>query len=76
MRLHRATVFVVALAVLAVSGGCAKEEELTAEQRVCVADLYPTYDPKQTEACVKVCKVCKKGNTVTCNTSCRLRGAS
>lgn len=67
---------VAALAVLTVAGGCAKEEELTAEQKVCVAGLYPTYDPKLTEACVKVCKTCKKGNTVTCNTSCRLRGAT
>lgn len=76
MRLRRATVFAVALAALAVIGGCTKEEELTAQQKVCVAGLYPTYDPTKTEACVKVCKTCKKGNTVTCNTSCRLRGAS
>lgn len=76
MRLRRTTIAVAALAVLAIMGGCAKEEELTAEQKVCVADLYPVYDPMKTEACVKVCRVCKKGNAVTCNTSCRLRGAS
>lgn len=66
---------IVVVTALAVLGGCAKDEELTAEQRVCVAGLYPTYDPSRTEACVKVCKVCKKGNSVTCYTSCRLRGA-
>lgn len=76
MRLRLTIVHVAALAALAIAGGCAKEEELTAEQKVCVAGLYPAYDPSRTEACVNVCKTCKKGNTVTCHTSCRLRGAS
>ena len=75
MKVRTITVFVGALAIFAIASGCTKEE-LTAEQKVCVADLYPTYDPTKTEACVKVCKTCKKGNTVTCHTSCRLRGAS
>lgn len=74
---RRLTIFhVAALAVLAVAGGCVREEELTAEQKVCVAELYPAYDPSKRDACVKVCKTCKKGNTVTCHTSCRLRGAT
>lgn len=76
MRLRLTLFHAAALAVFAVASGCAKEEELTAEQKVCVAGLYPTYDPKNAEACVKVCKTCKNGNTVTCHTSCRLRGAT
>jgi len=76
MKRRLTIVHVAALAVLAVASGCVKEEELTAEQKACVAELYPTYDPSRTGACVKVCKTCKKGNTVTCHTSCRLRGAT
>lgn len=76
MRSRAIIVFIAALAAVAVTTGCVKDEELTAEQKACVAGLYPTYDPKVTEACVKVCKTCKKGNTVTCHTSCRLRGAT
>ena len=60
--------------VLALSG-CAKEDELTAEQKVCAIGLYPQYSAKRYDECVKVCTVCKKGNTVTCSTSCKLRGA-
>jgi hypothetical protein len=33
-------------------------------------------EAKKIDQCVDVCKACMKGNTVTCNTSCRLRGAS
>jgi hypothetical protein len=43
---------------------------------MCIAQHYAAYDAKQLSQCVDVCKVCMRGNTVTCNTSCRLRGAS
>lgn len=56
--------------------GCSQELETTPEQRSCIAGRYSSYDSKQLNQCVDVCKACMKGNTVTCNTSCRLRGAS
>jgi hypothetical protein len=58
------------------SASCSKETEYTPEQRVCIGKMYMTYDPKNIGQCVAVCKGCMKGNIVTCNTSCKLKGAS
>jgi hypothetical protein len=55
---------------------CSQEIDYTPEQRACIAGHYASYDSKQLNQCVDVCRACMKGNTVTCNTSCRLRGAS
>jgi hypothetical protein len=44
--------------------------------RACIAQRYPTYDRKRIDQCVDICKACMNGNTITCNTSCRLNGAS
>jgi hypothetical protein len=53
---------------------CSKEPEYTSEQRACIARQY-AYDAKQLDQCVKVCKACLDGNTATCTTSCKLKGA-
>lgn len=67
----------VCLTVLAVGlAGCSQEMDYTPEQRSCIAQHYASYDSKQLNQCVDVCRLCMRGNTVTCNTSCRLRGAS
>ena len=55
---------------------CSKEAEYTDQQRACIAQRYPTYDSKKIDQCVAVCKGCMNGNSVTCNTSCKLKGAS
>lgn len=55
---------------------CSQEVEYTPEQRSCIFQHYSSFDPKQINQCVDACRVCMKGNVVTCNTSCRLRGAS
>ena len=55
---------------------CSQEMEYTAQQRSCIAQRYTSYDARQINQCVDVCKACMRGNTVTCNTSCRFRGAS
>ena len=55
--------------------GCAKDDEFTPEQKLCVAQIYAKYDPSRMEECVDACKKCKGGNNVTCTTSCKLRGA-
>ena len=73
MRL-RGLVCLIALA--AGLSACSQDVEYTPEQRMCIAQRYAAYDPKQLKQCVDVCKMCMRGNTVTCNTSCRLRGAS
>ena len=62
---------------LAVSlAACSQEIEYTPEQRSCIAQHYTNYDASKLGQCVDVCKACMKGNTLTCNTSCKLRGAS
>jgi hypothetical protein len=55
---------------------CSQEMDYTPEQRSCIAQRYANYDAKQIGQCVDVCRICMRGNAVTCNTSCRLRGAS
>jgi hypothetical protein len=55
---------------------CSQEIDYTPEQRACIAEHYSSYDAKRINQCVDVCRTCMKGNLVTCNTSCRLRGAS
>ena len=73
MRLRRLFGLTLLAAGLA---GCSQEIETTPEQRACIAQHYAAYDARQLNQCVDVCRVCMKGNMVTCNTSCRLRGAS
>jgi hypothetical protein len=67
---------VLLTAVAAGLASCSQEVEYTDQQRSCIAQRYTNYDARQLNQCVDVCKACMRGNTVTCNTSCRLRGAS
>jgi hypothetical protein len=55
---------------------CSNEPEYTDQQRACIVKQYPVYNAKQLDQCVNVCKSCMGGNTVTCTTSCNLKGAS
>ena len=55
---------------------CSNEPEYTDEQRTCIAKQYNMFDAKKLDQCVKVCRACMGGNTVTCTTSCKLKGAS
>ena len=66
------------LCLLALAAGLSacQEPDYTPEQKLCIASRYAAYDARQLNQCVDVCRVCMKGNVVTCNTSCRLRGAS
>lgn len=73
MRLRRLLCLIGFAAGLA---ACSQEIETTSEQRSCIAQHYANYDRRQLNQCVDVCRVCMKGNVLTCNTSCRLRGAS
>jgi uncharacterized lipoprotein len=65
------------LSVLLVTllAGCSNEPEYSDQQRACIAKLYSSYDAKQMNQCVNVCKSCMGGSTVTCTTSCNLKGA-
>jgi hypothetical protein len=65
------------LTVLAFSlASCSQELEYSDQQRACIAQRHNEFDAKKLSQCMDVCKVCMKGNTVTCNTACWLKGAS
>jgi hypothetical protein len=55
---------------------CSQEAEYSDQQRACIAQRYKDFDARKLSQCVDVCKSCMNGNTVTCNTSCKLKGAS
>ena len=73
MKLRSLSVLVVIAIGLA---SCSQEVEYTDQQRACIVQRYGDYDARQLSQCVDVCKACMNGNNVTCNTSCKLKGAS
>jgi hypothetical protein len=69
--------FLIALVAIAISlTACSQEPEYSDQQRACIAQQFKGYDAKQLSQCIDVCKACMKGSNVTCNTSCKLKGAS
>jgi hypothetical protein len=63
-------------AITLLPAACSKEDGYTDQQRLCIAQQFPKYDNKNFDQCISVCKGCLSGNTVTCSTSCTLKGAS
>jgi hypothetical protein len=55
---------------------CSQEAGYSDEQRACIAKRYTKFDARKLSECVDVCKACMNGTNVTCNTSCKLKGAS
>lgn len=70
------TLAIVAMAVVSVvASSCSQEEaKQTDQQRICISRLYAKYNLKDLDQCMNVCKSCLGGNTVTCSTSCKLKG--
>jgi hypothetical protein len=68
--------FVILMAASIMLASCSQEVEYSDQQRICIAQRYSPYDARNLSQCVDVCRTCMKGNTVTCNTSCKLKGAS
>ena len=67
---------IVLMAVAMGLSACSQEAEYSDQQRACIAQRYKQFDAKKLGQCVDVCKACLNGNDVTCNTSCKLKGAS
>lgn len=68
-------VIIVMLALL-ITAGCQQETEVTGSTtNKCVAELFPSYNPKSLNQCLAVCSKCDRGTMTTCSTSCKLRGA-
>jgi hypothetical protein len=70
----RSLIILVAVAIGLAS--CSQEVEYTDQQRACIAQRYAVFDARKLSQCVDVCKACMKGSEVTCNTSCKIKGAS
>jgi hypothetical protein len=67
--------FVVLLPIALLTASCNPDSEVTGSTNKCATSLYPSYDPKLRDQCVGACIKCDHGNTVTCSTSCFLKGA-
>ena len=52
-----------------------EQQDITGSTAACPIRQYSTYNPKDLNQCVNACKSCDRGTTVTCTTSCTLRGA-
>jgi hypothetical protein len=74
LRRHLAGLGILIAAAIGVAS-CSQEVQYTDQQRACIAQRYNDYDARKLSQCVDVCKACMNGNTLTCNTSCKLRGA-
>ncbi|AHY50286.1 hypothetical protein BJS_03129 [Bradyrhizobium japonicum SEMIA 5079] len=57
------------------TAACNQEQDITGSTPVCAMRNYSSYNPRDMNQCVTACKACDHGNTVTCTTSCTLKGA-
>jgi len=66
-------VFVIIIALM--TAACDQEQDITGSTTpVCPLRAY-SYNPRDMNQCVSACKTCDHGTTVTCTTSCTLKGA-
>ena len=54
---------------------CSQSDDVTGSTDGCATAIFPAYNPKAMDQCVEACKKCQHGVTVTCTTSCTLKGA-
>ena len=67
---------IVAILALMIVAGCQQETDVTGSTtNSCAINLFPSYNPKSLDQCLAVCSKCGRGTTITCSTSCKLRGA-
>jgi hypothetical protein len=66
----------LAVLVLALmTAACNQEQDITGSTASCPMRNYSSYNARDMNQCVSACKSCDHGNTVTCTTSCTLKGA-
>jgi hypothetical protein len=65
----------LALALACTVASCRADEETTGAVDKCATDLFLQYNARSLDQCVAVCKICYRGTTTTCTTSCTLKGA-
>lgn len=57
------------------TAACNQEQDVTGSTAICEMRNHSSYNPRDMNQCVSACKACDRGNTVTCTTSCTLKGA-
>ncbi|MGY4624333.1 hypothetical protein ACVWY3_002089 [Bradyrhizobium sp. USDA 4486] len=57
------------------TAACNQEQDITGSTSACPMRTYSSFNPRDMNQCVAACKACDHGNTVTCTTSCTLKGA-
>ena len=68
--------FIFIALVLLTTAACQQETEVTGStSNKCVADLFPSYNPRNLNQCLSACSRCDHGTTATCSMSCKLKGA-
>jgi hypothetical protein len=66
--------FAAALLLGSVLTGCFSDSAPTGSVSQCVAQNFPSYNPKDKDQCIAACIKCEKGVTTTCATACSLKG--
>ena len=74
-KLQKLIISLLAAASLIIAA-CTPEAAKNDDEQVCASKLYPNYDVTRLDQCLAVCKSCRGGTTVTCSTSCKLKGSS
>ena len=64
---------VIAFALM--TAACNQEQDITGSTQLCPMRSYSSYNARDLNQCVSACKACDRGTTVTCTTSCTLKGA-
>ena len=66
--------FAGAVLLASLVAGCWSDSAPTGSVSQCVAQNFPSYNPKDKDQCIAACIKCEKGVTTTCATACSLKG--
>lgn len=69
MRLVAVTIFAL------MTAACDQERDITGSTTSSCPMRNHSYNPRDMNQCVNACRSCDRGTTVTCTTSCTLKGA-
>jgi len=61
------------LLMLALLPGCSPDPTPTGSISKCVAESFPSYNPRDKDQCIAACIKCERGVTTTCATACSLK---
>ncbi len=66
---------VAVIIVALMTAACDEEQDITGSTTPTCPMRNYSYNPRDMNQCVNACRVCDRGTTVTCTTSCTLKGA-